>query len=325
MIVTLLACAALSLVAPRVRIAELKARATRFGIDTSSVFEKQDLVTALDLRAPGVASIVAGHVVPLIAVGAEGGAMGAGVTVDSGKTFWGLKLELPDIASPASATDVLFVLDSAATHSLLSKEASSILAARPTGASATATTASAEGVQGGFVQVDLGTPSLAGGYAVGRRPLQPVVMELPVSAGRHARACGLLGLDFLNRADVELRLRPVAPLAVFHAPRTADAADAVVVGGGDIDPAEIDLSGLVRLQGRRLPPVGLLAVTVDLASSSADGGKSDGKIGSVDAVVDLGSCVTVCNWAAAARIGLMPGDSRLKMGDQVRTCSAVHI
>ncbi len=27
--------------------------------------------------------------------------------------------------------------------------------------------------------------------------------------------------------------------------------------------------------------------------------------------------MTVCNWAAAARVGLMPGDDRLSMGDQV--------
>eukprot|EP00967_Tisochrysis_lutea_P056323 scaffold71065_cov33-Tisochrysis_lutea.AAC.2 len=94
-------------------------------------------------------------------------------------------------------------------------------------------------------------------------------MELPVAPGPHARACGLLGLDFLNRADVELRLRPFAPLAIFHPPRTADAVDAVTVGGGDQELDDIDLAGLVRLQGRRIPPVGLLAVTVDLASSSA--------------------------------------------------------
>jgi hypothetical protein len=160
----LLAIAALALSAPRVRIGELKSRAARFGVDTSSLFEKSDLVAALEARAPGASTIVAGHAVPLVAVGAEGGAMGAGVRVDSGKTFWGIKLELPDIASPASASDVLFVLDSAATHSLLSPDASSLLSAKPTGASATASTASSKSIQGGFLQVgpaELSPPTLS--------------------------------------------------------------------------------------------------------------------------------------------------------------------
>jgi hypothetical protein len=116
--------------------------------------------------------------------------------------------------------------------------------------------------------VDLGLPSLVGGYSVGRAPLRPVVMDLPVAPGRHARACGLLGLDFLSRCDVELRLRPAGPLAVFYPPRTADAADAVARAGGDVSPAEVELKGLVRLQGRRIAPVGLFAVTVDMSSSS---------------------------------------------------------
>jgi hypothetical protein len=186
-------------------------------------------------------------------------------------------------------------------------------------------------------------------------------MSLPVAPGPYARACGLLGLDFLSRCDVELRLRPMGPLAVFYPPRAADAAEAQATagagatqaggiaaqaGGGDAAAAQVrvgasatqaggiaaqagggdaaaaharagasdadtgassslagdgsaragdgavkaggsadqagdvkargeaaadgvDLKGLVRLQGKRIPPVGLLAVTVDLSSSSA--------------------------------------------------------
>jgi hypothetical protein len=161
MAVSLLSIAALALPAPRIRIGELKSRATRFGVDTSSLFEKSDLVAALEARAPGASRITSGHAVPLVAVGAAGGAMGAGVTVDSGKTFWGIKLELPDIASPARASEVLFVLDSAATHSLLSPEASTLLAAKPTGASASASTASAAAVQSGYAQVSTDGTSLS--------------------------------------------------------------------------------------------------------------------------------------------------------------------
>eukprot|EP00967_Tisochrysis_lutea_P056324 scaffold71065_cov33-Tisochrysis_lutea.AAC.3 len=151
-----MACVALllaSLGLARVRVGELKARALRFGVDTSSLFDKSELVAALESRAPGLAAVGAGHAVPLLPLGAATGAMGAGVSVDSGKTFWGIKLELPELAAPASAADVLFVLDSAATHSLLSQQAADILGARPTGALATASTASSQSIQGGFAQV----------------------------------------------------------------------------------------------------------------------------------------------------------------------------
>ena len=99
--------------------------------------------------------------------------MGSGVSVYD-KIYYGIKLEL----STPAAGRVRWVLDSAASNSLITPAAARLLGARATGVTATADTASSTGATG-FCQVDLGDAALAGGPEGGCGRLQPVVMDLP--------------------------------------------------------------------------------------------------------------------------------------------------
>ena len=211
--------------------------------------------------------------------------MGEGVAVYD-KAYFSVRLELS--AAMARAAGVRWVLDSAASNSLITPTAATLLEARSTGVTATADTASTTGASG-FQQVDLGMASLTGGLESG--PLRPVVMELPVGG-----ECGLLGLDFLSRHDVDLRLRPATPCAVFHSP-------------GSTARGDVDTEGLSELECARLPS-GLLTTTVRLLPEGGAGG-------AVQAIVDLGSTLTLCNWAAARAAGLSPEDPRVRVTDDV--------
>ena len=103
-----------------IRAAELKQRLRRFGISTSEVFEKEELVTLLRTRvAPEAAGT--GHCVPLELASARAGAMGAGVSVDS-KSYYGLRFDECD--------GVLWLIDSAASNSVLSPAAADLLNAQ---------------------------------------------------------------------------------------------------------------------------------------------------------------------------------------------------
>jgi len=245
-----------------------------------------DELRALLARCPPEAS-GPGHAVPLERVRASDGTMGSGVAVYD-KAYYSVRLELT-AAAPERASRVQWVLDSAASNSLVTPDAAALLEARNTGVTATADTASTTGA-GGFQQVDLGVASLAGGLTSG--PLRPVVMELPVAGER-----GLLGLDFLNNHDVDLRLRPASPCAIFYEAGSAARGD-------------IDTSGLAELTCARLPS-GLMATPVKLTT--------DDEAGEVTmlAVVDLGSPLTLCNWAAASAMGLSREDPRVRLTDDV--------
>lgn len=242
-------------------------------------------------RLPPEAAELAGHAVPLERVGAADGAMGEGVAVYD-KVYYSIRLELS--VSPLAAAGVQWVLDSAASSSLLTPAAARLLDARATGVTATADTASAVGASG-LTQVDLGEARLPGGLECGR--LAPVVMDLPV-----AGPCGLLGLDFLTRHDVDLRIRPVAPCAIFHP------AGSTTRGEG------CDAEGLACLSCARLPS-GLLTTRVRLCPAGSGGAAGGG--GTVAAIVDLGSPLTLVNWAAARSVGLSEGDARVRTTNDV--------
>ncbi len=259
-----------------IRAAELKQRLRRFGISTADVFEKEELVALLSTRvAPEAAGT--GHCVPLELASARAGAMGAGVSVDS-KSYYGLRFDECD--------GVLWLIDSAASNSVLSPAAADHLGARATGVVASASTASE--TTGGFKQVDLGDVSTFG-LACG--PLKPVVMPLPV--GDSSALVGLLGLDFLSRFECELRLRAEMPCATLHP-------------SGAISRSDVQLDAMVPLSCTRLP-TGLLAARVRVGSSR----------GEAEAVIDLGSSVTVASMAAAAVAGLTSDDPRLRLTDTV--------
>ena len=282
--------AAAGLASPRLKIGEVKQRLARFGVSTAGSFEADALRSLLSKCAPE-ASAAGGYAVPLERVTAADGAMGGGVAVYD-KIYYSIGLEL----SAPGAARVRWVLDSAASNSLIAPGAADLLGAQDTGVTATADTASSTGASG-FRQVDLGVASLAGGLESG--PLQPVVMELPVAGD-----CGLLGLDFLSRYDVDLRLRPSAPCAIFH--------DAGSAANG-----AVETSGLSALRCGRLAS-GLLVTSVTLSSGAPSAQRpdpvretamrNDGDGAPVQAIIDLGSPVTLVNWAAAATAGLFSAD-----------------
>ena len=307
---------------PRLRAAEIKRRLTRFSVDTSGIFEKEELLSLLTSRIPEAAG--AGHAVPLVQVGAMQGAMGAGVSVDSTKCYWALRLELPQVQSPDSATQMRFVIDSAATNSLVSPAAASALGAKSTGVMATSDTATAATRQGGLkqvrpaavsligpslpflshmshpifptcyaaflVQVTFGEAFIDGGFSSG--DLSPVVMDLPVDAA------GLLGLDFLSRHDLELYLRPSRPCALFHRKGAANS-------------GEIHLDDLVRVEGRRIAPSGLFALPISLRRPTGPPSPP------ITALLDMGSSHTVCNWSALESAGVRKGDECVREGSSV--------
>ena len=237
-----------------------------------------------------------------------------------GSKYWAIALEIPD--APNGWASFTFVIDSAASGTVITPEAAAALGVSPSllGMAVRANVITGTGAQPetGMRLVDLGRVQI-GGIDVGR--LQPIVMELPV------KAAGLLGLDFLRRFDVEMRLHGETPNAVLH---TAGAAAA----------GQLETSGLTPVTGEMRPPTNLLVVKVrlrktpppqvaDMIEEIADfgiglarsffglGEKKKGEAPAaqeavmsapVDAIVDLGSSETILNWAALATVGLKKGD-----------------
>ena len=280
------------------RASELKRRLDRFGISTAGCFEKQELLTLLRQRVPE--ALEPGHAVPLFTATAADGAMGAGVTVDT-KVYYGLRLALSGVADQQAADRVLWVLDSAASHSLLTPSAATLLDASKTGVRATANTATS-GTMGGFEQAELGWGCLSGDGPAA--PLRPVIMPLPLPG-----EAGLLGLDWLARFDVDLRLRQARPCAVVYPAGELD--DTLTESADD----------MTRLECRRLPS-GLLVTDVVIdAEGEGAAPKETTPLGlptRAAAVIDLGSPLTVCNWAAATAAGFRrEGDPRVAATDQV--------
>lgn len=194
----------------RLTLGKTKQLLSRFDVVIpTSVFEADELRALLRSELPGVAEATGqtGHAVPLEYVAAAADALGPGATVDS-KSYCAVRLELPEVASPEAASTVRFVLDTAASNSLVTPEASVALGARPTGVTASASTATSPDGSG-FQQVNLGEARLPGGLSLGS--LAPVAMPLPLP-GR----AGLLGLDVLERFAIELVLRPGRPFAVLQ-------------------------------------------------------------------------------------------------------------
>ncbi|EOD33446.1 hypothetical protein EMIHUDRAFT_441125 [Emiliania huxleyi CCMP1516] len=289
------------------RASEIKARLRRLGVSTEGCFEKEELYRLLLERAPEASGV--GHCVPLELLQAARGAMGAGVTVDS-KRYVGIRLASADDASVADPR-LLMLLDSAASNSLLTPAAARLLGARPTGVRATADTGTAVGL-GGFEQVDLGEVALPGGLACGR--LAPVVMDLPLERPSGGGECGLLGLDFLSRFEVELCLRPLLPTASFY-PLGSAADGAAEKGKGS---AALPTDGLSCLPLERLQS-GLIATRVELTAPPASPSSPPPPPARALAIVDLGSSTTVANPAAASAAGfdLSRGDPRVAATDQV--------
>ena len=213
--------------------------------------------------------------------------MGAGVSVTD-KSYFGLRLEL---SKSSDADRVLWVLDSAASHSLVTPR-------RRRQAGRAVDRRHRDGVvglsvDGGFKQVDLGDAALAGSAALGT--IKPVVLNFP--SRRRARRRG--GAARAGRA-VALRRRALS-------------AAGAAAGG--------------RLRGRRHPPA--RSISTAWRACSAGGSRracwrrprrspaGRPPTSPVDAIIDLGSSTTVCNYAVLDAAGIPRDADRVKQTDTV--------
>mmetsp|Transcript_38 Transcript_38/g.49 ORF Transcript_38/g.49 Transcript_38/m.49 type:complete len:430 (+) Transcript_38:145-1434(+) len=271
----------------------------RFRVGTSGIFEKEELVQALvearlaqgDSAGASASSstssplvdIPAGAVkVPIRRFRPREGVLGANVKVDE-KDYFAITLNFPNLKGGYRAD---FLIDTAATNSLLSARAQANIQAPPTGRSATASAGTA--TVGGLFQVDLGEAVLAG------KPcgtISPVVMELPVPD----TVSGILGLDFLQRYDMAIDFG--TDEAIFAPPNSAMK-------------GELGASAMEKISGRFLYPVPMFVVDVQL---SYEGNSPV----SVPAVVDMGSAFTIMNWKASAAAGAPKNTRGLKDTGQV--------
>ncbi|CAM9141149.1 unnamed protein product [Discosporangium mesarthrocarpum] len=232
----------------------------------------------------------AGIVVPMTRLRPSQGSLGASISVDQ-KDYFCIRLDLPD--APNGLATELFMLDTAATNSLLTPRASERLGARRTGVTATAA-AGTSGVAGLF-QVSLGEVQLAG-QTCGK--LEPVVMELPVNkvdeGGAVGEVVGILGMDFMTRFDVQVDFR---------------GGDVTFAPPGAAMNGQLDTGGMTEIIGDT--QANFFIVQVGLRIDGQPAGRP------VPALVDLGSAFTIANWNACETAGLGPRDPLVRYTGQM--------
>jgi len=122
---------------------------------------------------------------------AREGTLGANVKLDE-KDYYAILLNLPDIGCQRE-----FIIDTAASGTIITPGFASSTNAPPTGVTASVSAGTSGGGQ--IRQVRLGRAQLqAEGQVQECGSLEPVVMELPVPD----EVGGLLGLDFISRFDM---------------------------------------------------------------------------------------------------------------------------
>ncbi|CAM9260136.1 unnamed protein product [Scytosiphon promiscuus] len=222
--------------------------------------------------------------------------LGGGISVDQ-KDYYCIEIDLPN--APKGPTRELFMLDTAATCSLLTPRAYERLGALKTGVSATGS-AGTDGMSGLF-QVSLGEVEVAG-QSFGQ--LKAVVMELPItdikgkgSEGMEKGVSGILGMDFFSRFDVRLDFQ--SGDATFAKPGTA--------ANGGLGSSE--MTGIPA----RILLTGFMVIDVKMKPTVAGRGSPSG----IPAIVDLGSAFTIANWAAGKLAGLDPNGPNVKYNGQV--------
>lgn len=256
-------------------------------IGTSGIFEKEDLITKLveaRIANPQAAAQSAatsgppsgvdvpegGIFVPLNRFKPREGVLGEGVRLDD-KDYFAISLKLNSLAGGREEN---FLIDTAATNSLLSTRAQARINAPATGAVASASAGTSLGMLG-LKQVDLGDLSM-GKEPIGK--IFPVVMELPVPD----TVAGILGLDFLQRYDISLDFG--RDTAVFVAP----------FFGGLSGDAE-----MVEIPGKLLAPLNMFYLEVEVTHPTSSGGQPT----KAKAIVDMGSAFSIMNWACAKAAG----------------------
>jgi len=296
------------------RASLIKSELKELGIDCSDLFEKNELVERLVLsrmerasakekgeRKAGAVEALrkfgGGVNVPLKRLRAREGTLGSHVRVDE-KDYYAIELSFPNFEGVRAD----FVVDSAASNSILAPAFSARVKAPPTGVTATASAGTASG--GGLKQVSLGRVQLGGQGDMECGTLEPIVMELPVQED----VGGLVGLDFLRRFHLFLDFQECS--AVFLPPASITSSnEGARILGEDLGLVPVPLFYLP-------PPAGLYFCKVRLSTGSAESA-------TLTAVVDLGSTFTIVNTQAIQSMGISEGDPRLRMTDQVISGAAV--
>ncbi|CAM9975197.1 unnamed protein product [Pylaiella littoralis] len=243
-----------------------------------------------------------GTVVPMTRIRPSETVLGDGISVDQ-KDYYCIEVDLPN--TPKGPTTELFMLDTAATSSLLTPRANARLGAVKTGVSAMGA-AGTDSVSGMY-QVSLGEAKVAG-QSFGQ--LKAVVMELPItdikgkgSEGMEKGVSGILGMDFLARFDVKLD---------FQSGDATFAKPGVAASGG------LGSSEMTGIPGRTLP-TGFMVIDVQMKPTEEARGSPSG----IPAIVDLGSAFTIANWPAGRLTGLEPHGRHVRYTGQASRFEAV--
>ena len=202
----------------RLRAGEIKERLFQRGISHTGLFEKPELVdkllTALadETNKPSNAEVDASELVdqlcqlggfraPLSRMMAREGTLGENVRIDE-KDYYAVRAKFPDLSCESD-----FIIDSAASNSVVTPQWAEGKGAKATGVIATVAGGTSTG--GGIQQLHLGALQIAttaGWRSCGS--LDAVALEVPVPSS----VGGLLGLDFLSRCPATRTARALACL-----------------------------------------------------------------------------------------------------------------
>ena len=316
----------------KMRAADIKEELFKRGISYAGLFEKSELVAKLVMareserqagqerereasaqsRLTDQLCSLGGFRVPLSRLMAREGTLGADVRIDE-KDYFAVRAAFPDL----NADDAEFILDSAASNSVVTPQWAGRTGAKPTGLTASVSGGTAGG--GGAQQLSLGALQIKSDD--GMKPcgmLDAVALEIPVPSS----VGGLLGLDFLSRFDVYVNFEGARPHAVFLPSLSACSQDDSAAGFGA---SGLRGRAVEALRGSGLaeaplfylsPPAGLYYCKVQLQSG-------DTKSPPIAAVVDMGSTFTIINSQAAAAVGIQEGSPLLRSTDQVVSGAAM--
>ena len=222
----------------RLRAGEIKERLFQRGISHAGLFEKSELVDKLlaaladETNKPSNAEVDAlknddaselvdqlcqlgGFRAPLSRMMAREGTLGENVRIDE-KDYYAVRTKFPELSCESD-----FIIDSAASNSVVTPQWAQGKGAKATGVIATVAGGTSAG--GGIQQLHLGALQIAttaGWQACGS--LDAVALEVPVPSS----VGGLLGLDFLSRCPAT---RTACVLACFRSCVLALPADPAAV------------------------------------------------------------------------------------------------
>ncbi|KAJ1482491.1 hypothetical protein T484DRAFT_1897645 [Baffinella frigidus] len=224
---------------------------------------------------------------------AQQGTLGAGVQV-ADHTYFAVRVRFPD----QGGLETELVVDTAAGSSFITPAFAARVAAKPTGVTASVSTGTGGG--GGLSQVTLGRMQFLAkdGGLVDAGRLDAIPIDLPTDPS----ISGLLGLDVLARFDVGISRGSLE--ASLHPP-------------GSLQPPQ----GMREMPMSYLkPPAGLYSIQVRVAPVGGGGKES----GTVTAIVDLGSPITIVNWRAMESAGIFPSSPLLRDTGEVVAGASVQ-